>query len=169
MKELSIEQKAKRYDDLLVRLQDAKVDNDVCDDRYCCVIDNIVPELEDSRGARIIKVIRGWVLTRPALFFDNGISKEEILEWLEKQSETFTKKDVDDAYLKGISDAKQELEKQGEQPTAWSEEDELKRSTLIHVVKKQQGSAIFEGLLPEELIDWLKSLRPQKQWKPSEE
>lgn len=32
----------------------------------------------------------------------------------EKYGETFTKKDVDDAYLKGISDAKQELEKQGE-------------------------------------------------------
>ena len=55
------------------------------------------------------------------------------------------------------------LEKQGEQkPAEWSEDDELKRSTLIHVVKKQKGSAIFEGLLPEELIDWLKSLKPNK-------
>ena len=42
---------------------------------------------------------------------------------------------------------------------AWSEEDELKRSTLIHAVKKQKGSAIFEGLLPEELINWLKYIK----------
>lgn len=37
------------------------------------------------------------------------------IAWLEKQGQTFTKKDVDDAYLKGVCDAKSELEKQGEQ------------------------------------------------------
>lgn len=37
------------------------------------------------------------------------------IAWLEKQGETFTKKDVDDAYLKGVCDAKHELEKQGEE------------------------------------------------------
>ena len=37
------------------------------------------------------------------------------IAWLEKQGQTFTKKDVDDAYLKGVCDAKQELEKQGKQ------------------------------------------------------
>lgn len=62
------------------------------------------------------------------------------LVWLEKQGQTFTKKDVDDAYLKGISDAKNELEKQGEQKSIeenngnnrgissnsiWSDEDEI--------------------------------------------
>lgn len=36
------------------------------------------------------------------------------LAWLEKQCQTFTKKDVDDAYLKGVCDAKHELEKQCE-------------------------------------------------------
>ena len=41
---------------------------------------------------------------------------EECIDWLEKQC--YTKKDVDDAYLKGISDAKHELEKQNEQKTA---------------------------------------------------
>lgn len=43
--------------------------------------------------------------------------------WLEKQGQTFTKKDVDDAYLKGISDAKDELEKQGT-PAKLSEEEQ---------------------------------------------
>lgn len=42
---------------------------------------------------------------------------DEVLEnpqkyGLEKQGETFTKRDIDDAYLKGICDAKRELEKQ---------------------------------------------------------
>ena len=35
--------------------------------------------------------------------------------WIEKQGQTFTKKDVDDAYLKGVCNTKHELEKQGEQ------------------------------------------------------
>lgn len=48
-----------------------------------------------------------WVLDYDELA---KLPKEEF----EKQGETFTKKDVDDAYLQGISDAKQEIEKQGE-------------------------------------------------------
>ncbi len=43
----------------------------------------------------------------------NGLKIPDILAWLEKKGQTFTKKDVDDAYLKGICDAKRELEKQG--------------------------------------------------------
>ena len=46
-----------------------------------------VPELAESEGERIRRVIRGWIYTRPASFFDNGISKEEMLAWLEKQCE----------------------------------------------------------------------------------
>lgn len=42
---------------------------------------------------------------------ENAIKR---LEELEKQGESYTKKDVDDAYLKGISDAKNEIEKQYE-------------------------------------------------------
>ena len=40
---------------------------------------------------------------------------ENQITWLEKQGKTFTKKDVDDAYLKGISNTKNELEKQSKQ------------------------------------------------------
>ena len=40
---------------------------------------------------------------------------KKYLAWLEKQGETFTKKDVDDAYVEGMAFAKHELEKQGEQ------------------------------------------------------
>lgn len=74
-------------------------------------------------------------------------------------------------------DAEKKELKKIEQKSAWSEEDELKRTTLIHVVKKQRGSAIFQGLLPEELTNWLKSLKDRvgceanctTTWKPSED
>lgn len=87
MKELSIEWKAKRYDEILVKLQEAKVDNNVCDDRYCCVIDDIVPELTEYEDERIrkqlLEVVHGF--TGDSLWVDYNIHKEDAIEWLEKQ------------------------------------------------------------------------------------
>ena len=83
MKELSIKEKAERYDKLLKKLRKAKVDNDVCDERYCCVIDDIVPELkeiEDERiRQRIIHALHGDVLEISEI--------KEATDWLEKQGE----------------------------------------------------------------------------------
>ena len=45
---------------------------------------------------------------------------------LEKQGTSYTKSDVDDAYLKGISDAKHELEKQGGEKPADKAEPKFK-------------------------------------------
>ena len=87
MKELlSIEQKAKRYDEAIERAKEmikamtniggvAKVDD----------IQYLFPELKESKDERIRKVIYGWIYTQPSQFFDNGFSKEEMLTWLEKQ------------------------------------------------------------------------------------
>jgi len=62
-----------------------------------------------------------------------------------------------------------------EQKPAWSEEDKLKMDTLINVITNQRGSAIFEGFLPEELVNWLKSIKervqpqPNKDWSEEDE
>lgn len=48
-------------------------------------------------------------------FKDYGTNLRDCLAWLEKQGETYTKKDVDDAYVEGIAFAKSELEKQSKQ------------------------------------------------------
>lgn len=42
----------KKYKDLLKRLKNAKEDNNFNDERYCCVIDEIVPELAKSEDER---------------------------------------------------------------------------------------------------------------------
>ena len=52
----------------------------------------------------------------------------------------------------------------------WSEEDEGIKETIIEeleLVKKSLDEVNYEGY--DKLIDWLKSLRPQPQWKPSDE
>ena len=88
MKELKIEEKAKRYDEILVKLQKAKVDNNVCDERYCCVIDDIVPELKESED----EISKKWILEY--LYDDLRKSDEQFknqfkaaIAWLEKQSD----------------------------------------------------------------------------------
>ena len=42
---------------------------------------------KESKDERIRKTIYGWIYTQPSEFFDNGFSKEEMLDWLEKQKE----------------------------------------------------------------------------------
>ena len=50
-------------------------------------IEYIFPELKESEGERIRKIIYGWIYTQPSEFFEGGFSKEEMLTWLEKQGE----------------------------------------------------------------------------------
>lgn len=155
--------------------------------------------------------------------------------WLEKQGETFTKKDVDDAYLKGICDAKRELEKQGgdtnetinrdkfaqgvlkcaainlitwidynasegnmclsnmecediedalvsgnwdkiyayikkklekqgeQKPVGWNEEDEKYINDILAILSGGRGYRSNR-----QIEDWLKSLKPQPHWKPTQ-
>ena len=78
---MTIEDKAERYDELLKKLRKAKEDNNVCDERYCCVIDDIVPELKESEDERIrkriIHALHGDVLELSEI--------KEAIAWLEKQ------------------------------------------------------------------------------------
>ena len=89
MKELSIEEKAKRYDEILVKLQEAKVDNNVCDERYCCVIDDIIPELKDSEDERMIQYFKDLAPFDKAeeLYEKYGFSHKDAIAWLEKKCE----------------------------------------------------------------------------------
>ena len=102
----------------------------------CEALEILIPELKESEDERIRKALKS--------FFDSEISDYGNVEWRNgiRYGEIVTW-----------------LEKQGEQKPAWSEEDKLKMDTLIHVITNQKGSAIFEGLLPEELVNWLKSLK----------
>ena len=73
-------------------------------------LETIFPELKESEDEKIRKAL---VKFHKSTIDIDGIKGADILAWLEKQGESYTKKDVDDAYLKGICDAKHELEKQG--------------------------------------------------------
>ena len=89
---MTIEQKAKKYDEALESIKElySKGSRVVVSKEE---FETIFPELAESEDEKIRKVIRGWINTRPAFFFDNGISKEEMLAWLEKQKMKIWNKD----------------------------------------------------------------------------
>lgn len=105
-------EKAKAYDEAVER---AKSAIKKCGDNKgrIAMIESIFPELAESEDEKIRKALIEFVDI-------NTLSVDERhdrwIAWLEKQC--YTKKDVDDAYLKGISDVKNELEKKGEQKPA---------------------------------------------------
>ena len=150
MAELSIEEKAKAYDELLKKLQEAKEDNNVCDERYCCVIDDIVPELKQSEDdrirQRIINALHGDVLEMSEI--------KEAIAWLEKQGE---KKSAD------------KVELDAHKTAAWIEEDEKILQWIITDIERLINDNKKADIIANQEIKWLKSLRPQNTWKPSDE
>lgn len=151
-------------------------------------LQNVFPELCESEDERISKeIIKYLEQTVPHNHRDEVLKSKEWTAWLEKQGEQkpaewkqenveelsefenammhigysfFGKRGgLDPNDTSSVKVQAQYLLELAQKSAEWSEEDELKRSTLIHVVKKQKGSAIFEGLLPEELINWLKCIK----------
>lgn len=53
----------------------------------CTYLDENCPELKESEGEKIRKVLIGWINLEPSTSFNDtfdGFSKEQILAWLEK-------------------------------------------------------------------------------------
>ena len=80
---------------------------------------DIFPELTMSEDERIRKALIEMIHDTTGDECEDcyHVSKESVLAWLEKQGEkkNTRKREIDDAYLQGICDAKHEIEKQGEQ------------------------------------------------------
>lgn len=93
--------------------------------------------------------------------------------WCCKQAASIAKDENDmgnawyaEHWLKSLKDRVQPQPKQ-----EWSEEDENTLNDIIedlNSLKQSNPSDISKGVYQEE-IDWLKSLRPQNTWKPSDE
>lgn len=102
------------------------------------------PELAESEDEKVKKSLIRLVKA----FYDvnfptpEGFSRKDLFAWLEKQGE--------------------------QKPVEWSEEDEICRYNAIHYLEKPE---LLEYNKPNKdiVVKWLKSLRPQKHWKPTEE
>lgn len=187
MKELTIEEKAARYDEAIDIARKINSGEGVAASSGWTTCEVIFPELKESKDNKIRKEIIDFIYDKTDTY-ELRETSNSWLAWLEKQGETFTKKDVDDAYLKGISDAKQEIEKQSEQnpidvrtigywhvenvkqKPAWSENDEYVIERLFCLLDNEQENypqCDFQEI--QEFKDWLKSLKERYTWKPSDE
>jgi hypothetical protein len=91
MKELSIEQKAKAYDETIEKLRNFYRDYDTIS-RLINVkeeLANLIPELKESEDEGIRKALVELVhdTTGDSLWVDYNVHKEDALAWLEKQGE----------------------------------------------------------------------------------
>ena len=90
MNELTIEQKAQRYDEALKRLEDIKTGK--CQKAFVFtegLFDYLFPELKESGGGErirknLIELFHDTV-SNDEIFSDYGLDKTEVLAWLEKQ------------------------------------------------------------------------------------
>ena len=121
MKELSIEEKAKRYDEAIERTI-KHLNNDGLTLEQYESIDIIFPELKESKENEDEKIRKDIIqcLKHSGIKENNPINPhvttttKDAIAWLDKQGESYTKRDVDDAYLKGVTNTKKEIEKQYE-------------------------------------------------------
>lgn len=79
--------------------------------------------------------------------------------WLEKQGEQTKIEALRTEYEKGRADTIAEMK------SSWSEEDEVKINRIVDCLENL-NVADNDILLKD--VDWLKSLKPQNRWKPSE-
>lgn len=111
-------------------------------------LDDFFPELKESEDERIRKAIHiylDWLDGHKDYQPKGNYTIKDMIAWLEKQGQTYTKRDVDDAWLKGMCDAKRELEKQDEQKTA----------EKIEPFDKYEGLTDFERTLADICIGWI--------------
>ena len=104
---MNTEEKAKAYDEALEKAKRLYEQDTITES-----LAYIFPELKNKD-----EEIRKWLICGMNALKEQKnetfatIPIDDAIAWLEKQG--YTKKDIDDAYLKGICDAKHELEKQG--------------------------------------------------------
>ena len=116
------------------------------------------PELKESEDEKIRKEMIE-ILRKEARDFPSSVIAEKSkswIAWLEKQGTSYTKRDVDNAYGRGIAFVKDELEKQTEQkPVEWTEKDKVK---LFNIKTALYDYYTEENA--EELMDWIKNHKP---------
>lgn len=148
MVELSIEEKAKRYDeaikkfDVILNLNTVKESGTIFTDD----VRKILSELAESEDEKIRKAIIKIVKKDEERIGVNAHLRK--LQWLEKQGE------------KGTNGNEREIPN-----SAWSEEDERKLNDVIRII---ENSGNVQSIR-EHYASWLKTLKPQKQWKPTKE
>ena len=150
--------------------------SDIGFDNICAYIGENCPELKESEDDRMVKFIKNQLFNIKKTITENYELDAKLTKaicWLEKQCEQKIKTPDEslgidyDTYNKIVDECIY-----GEQKPACSYEDEamwVEISDLLWEGYKQSGSKFSWDDIRNWVIHKLKSIRPQKQWKPSDE
>ena len=143
---MNIEQKARAYDEALEIANAAYKD----EDRHLkATLERIFPGLRESEGEKIRKELIEHIKDQQSFF----ISAPDCRDKYEEEE--------NNKYNSWLA----WLEKQGgKETTEWSEEDERLLNNMVIVIQDYYNKEDAQSL-----ISWLKSLRSQTSWKPSDE
>ena len=132
-------------------------------------IEQTFPELKESEDEKIRKSLSAYFAKfKPDDMWDADFSFGDIVVWFEKQGEKneeilVLKDQIESlhAAIKALKEAhKIELEKQGEQKSPWSEDDERIVTALMEGFRYHQLFNPKFGEVPNaEIISWIKSLK----------
>lgn len=148
-------------------------------------IEQIFPELQEIKDEKIrkgiLKLFRAWQWET----IDYGkLKRQDAIDWLIKQEHVEQDTEIRDlwVYIREWNDKFGRLPKDEDElascinyvikrqkPSEWSEEDERMRLETIKAFQLAYPYATEEENPRKRNIDWLKSLKPQPRWKPSEE
>lgn len=182
------EEKAKAYDEAIERAREKSNDEHITSPFLKSLLEDIFPELKESKDEKIKKTLINLVKRNGAAYF-NQIHIDDIFAWLENQDkkvdvienfDTEFEKQVshllasainkDYEYTEGFAKwvssnllgyAKYEIEKQDKQMSVWCEEDIQWIESLIHTFEDGYLTG-FEQLKSYRVIDWLESLKDKK-------
>ena len=191
MKELSIEEKAKRYDEAIAKAKQFS-DKPYLEDSKG-IVEYLFPELKKNDDERMYERIVGYLKVDIEEFPERKDRINEMIAWLEKQGEKKTVFDVEipfgtdsglieeaitipDGCYAIIEDNKVILRK-GEKKSSWSEEDEVKLQNtidyieeLIHLTKCNPDIDNDDTIkYYQDSIHWLKSLKDRVQLNPKQD
>lgn len=135
------EEKARAYDEALAKAKEQY--NYPCMRSCMGILEEIFPELKESEDEKMRKELIRAFKSLNTIKVWNGIERTDILAWLEKQAE---------------------------QKSAWSIDDEQYLLVCKNALAKYQTTDKWDaGIISRWLEDKLKPLRPQNHWKSSDE
>lgn len=158
MKELSIEEKAKRYDEAIEMAKKVLLD---CTPEEQNVVEYIYPELKESEDERIVKELLTFF--RESIHGGHILTNKEYdswIAWLEKQGEQILANSAKTC-------------KDGQKP-AWSKKDEEYFDDIARTLRSFVITGGSEAKrYTEEEINWLESLKdrvqPKQEWGEEDE
>lgn len=137
-----------------------------CDFSPSFTIDDILAYLEKQKEQKPVHTAKEmWKEMRLEVYAQASGNRHEP-NYSDDSTKMFSLCDIDEIFEKiGNSTV-------GSQHVEWSEEDELYQHNIIAYLKFRKDKNLPEDTkypVLDAWIDWLKSIRPQPNWKPSEE